>query len=65
MNEKVKISYVNLHGRKYVDLKALIEKLREIAGNPEQVTVDLEKLADWLEQAEYPEPVQYKSPDTI
>ncbi len=52
------ISYVNFHGKKYIDVKQLIAMLREIAGNPDKVVVDLDKLASWIEEVEYPEPTQ-------
>lgn len=56
------ISYVNFHGKRYIDIEQLLAKLREIAGDPEKVVVDLDKLSDWLEQVEYPEPVQWVEP---
>lgn len=54
----VKLAYVNFHNKKWIDVEALIRLLREIAGNPEKVRVDLDLLASWIEDAEYPEPIQ-------
>ena len=58
MSERVAISYVNLHEKHYVDIKQLIAKIREIAGDPEKVIVDLDLLVEWLESVEYAEPIQ-------
>ena len=54
----MKLPYVNFHNKRWVDVEALKELLREVAGNPDKVVVDLEKLADWLDEAEYEEPRQ-------
>ena len=55
----LKFSYVNFHRKKFVHLDGLIAMLKERVkmadGNPEKTKIDLEKLADWLETAEYPE----------
>ncbi len=54
----LKFSYVHFHGKKFIHLDGLIAMLREwvktAKGNPEKTKIDLEKLADWLETAEYP-----------
>ena len=54
-----KFSYVNFHEKKFVHLDGLIAVLRErvktAGGDPEKTKIDLEKMADWLETAEYPE----------
>ncbi len=55
----LKFSYVNLHEKKFIHLDGLIAMLREwvvtAGGDPEKTKIDLEKLADWLETAEFPE----------
>ncbi len=55
----VKFSYVNFHDKKFVHLDGLIATLRDRVrvadGDPEKTKIDLEKLADWLEESEFPE----------
>ncbi len=59
----LKFSYVNFHGKKFVHLDGVIATLRERVkvadGDPERTKIDLEKLADWLEEAEFPEEHDY------
>ncbi len=54
----MKLPYINFHNKRWIDVEVLKELLREIAGNPDKVTVDLEKLAGWLDEAQYEEPRQ-------
>ena len=54
---RINVSYVNFHGKRYVDINQLVELLRAIGGGG-QVTVDLDKLVEWIEKAEYPEQTQ-------
>ena len=55
----LKFSYVNFHGKKFVHIDGLIAVIRErvkaAGGDSEKTMIDLEKLADWLEEAEFPE----------
>jgi hypothetical protein len=54
---RINVSYVNFHGKRYVDINQLVELIRAIGGGG-QVTVDLDKLVEWIEKAEYPEQTQ-------
>ncbi len=62
----VKFSYVNFHDKKYIHFDGLVAKLREMiensGGDPEKTKIDLEKLVDWLEEADYPEPIYLSNP---
>lgn len=54
----VRISYVNFHGRKFIDFDALVQALREAtaqANGSKPMLIDLDKLVEWLESVEYPE----------
>jgi len=54
----IKISYVNFHGNKYINIKALIESLREEATKSEETKMDFDELADRIENITYEEPRQ-------
>ncbi|KKK58760.1 hypothetical protein LCGC14_3041200, partial [marine sediment metagenome] len=46
------------HGNKYINIKALIESLREEATKSEETKMDFDELADRIENITYEEPRQ-------
>jgi hypothetical protein len=54
-NGRLPITYVNFHGKKFVDFSAVIDRLRVLTDGGTRY-ISLEKLIEWLEAAELPEP---------
>ena len=51
----MRLRYVNFHQEKWISLTDLRNSLRELAGNVGAVSVDLDKLVEWLDKAAVPE----------